>query len=58
MSKFLGVGVINPWCILDSRKKEIFLLNTAGVREEPVTAFQEKLAVVCIVVKDLAFSLI
>ena len=57
-SKFLGVGVIDPQSVLDRRKKEVFLLDIAGAREENVTAFKGTLAVVCTVIEDLAFSLI
>ena len=57
-SKFLGVEVIDLRSVLDRRKKEVFLLDIAGAREENVTAFKGTLAIVCTVVKDLAFSLI
>ncbi len=57
-SDFLGVGVINPRSVLDRRKKEVFLLGTTDVLEEPMIAFKGTLAVVCTVVEDLAFSLI
>ena len=57
-SKFLGVGVIDPRSVLDRRKKEVFLLGIAGAQEKNVTAFKGTLAIVCIVVEDLAFSLI
>ena len=58
VSKFLGIRVIDPRSILDRRKKEVFLLGTAGALEELVTALKGTLAIVCIVVEDLAFFLI
>ena len=57
-SKFLGVRVIDPQSVLDKRKKEVFLLGTAGAREENVIALKGTLAIVCTIVEDLAFSLI
>ncbi len=58
VSKFLGVGVIDPRGILDRCKKEVFLLGTVDAQEESVTAFKGTLAIVCTVIEDLAFSLI
>ncbi len=57
-SEFLGVAVIDPRSVLDRRKKELFLLGITSALEEPVTALKGTLAVVRIVVEDLAFSLI
>ena len=58
VSKFLGIGVIDPRNVLDRRKKDIFLLGMAGAQEENVTAFKGTLAVVCTVVENLALFLI
>ena len=57
-SEFQDVGVIVPQSVLERYKKEILLLNIVSAREELVTALRETLAVVYIVVEDLAFSLI
>ncbi len=57
-SKFLGIGVIDPRNILDRCKKEVLLLDIAGVRKKLVTAIERILAVVYAIVEALAFSLI
>ena len=57
-SKFLSVEVIDSQSRLDRCKKEVFLLGIAGARKENVTVFKKTLAIVCTVVKELAFSLI
>ncbi len=56
--KFLGVGVINPQSMLDRYEKEIFLLDTTGAWEEPMTTLKGMLAIIHTIVEDLAFSLI
>ena len=56
--KFRGVGVIVPQIVLDRHKKKELLLDIVGIQEELVTILREISAAICIVVKDLAFSLI
>lgn len=56
--KSLGIGIIDSQSILDRCKKEMFLLSIVSACKELVIALKKILAVVCIVVKDLAFSLI
>ncbi len=56
--KFVDVEVIDPQSVFDRREKEMFLLGIAGTLEKPVTALKGRLAIVCIIIEDLAFSLI
>lgn len=39
--KFLGIEVIDPWSILDKRKKEVFLLGIIGALKEVVIALKK-----------------
>lgn len=57
-SKFLGIKVIDAWNVLDGSKKDVFLLNIAGAWKENIIALTKTLAVVYIIVEDLAFFLI
>lgn len=56
--KFLSIGVIDPRSELYRRKKDVFLLNSAGAWKKPVTVLKRTLTVVSIVVEDLVISLI
>ena len=57
-SKFQGIGVIVPQSMFDRHEKEMLLLDIVSVWKKLVTALREILAVVHIVIKDLAFFLI
>lgn len=58
MSKFLAIKVIDSWRVLDQYRKKLFWLNIAGIWKEFVILFKRTLAIICIIIKDLAFSLI
>lgn len=57
-SKFLGIGVIDPQSVFNRHKKVIFCLGIADGWKKTMIALKKKLAIIYIIVKNLAFSLI
>lgn len=58
ISKFQDIKIIVPQIILDRYKKKILILDIISTQKKSIIVFKEILAMVCNVIKDLAFSLI